>query len=90
MKFRKGQKVLHVPPMGALEGANLVTDGGSQIALGVMHIDDLVKERKRNPEERAWPMYVALALGAHEVHLWPIPHKSGELKLRYYPPMEEI
>lgn len=90
MKFRKDQGVLKVPPMGALEAASLVTSEGSQILLGVMHIDDLVRERKKNPKARAWPMYVALALGAHEVHLWPVPHKAGEIKLRYYPPMEEI
>jgi len=90
MKFRKNQKLITMPPMGSLESVALVTPEGHQVILGVMHIDDLVKERKRNPEARAWPMYVALAMGAYELHLWPVPHKAGELKIRYYPPMEEI
>jgi len=90
MKFRKDQGVVKVPPMGLLDSVNLIAPSGAQIMLGVMHIDDLVKERKKNPKARAYPMYVALAMGAHELHLWPVPHKAGELKIRYYPPLEEV
>lgn len=89
MKFRKGQTILKVPPMGALEGATLQL-AGMQVMIAVTHMDDLIKMRKKYPPEKAWPMYCALALGAHEVHLWPTPHKGGAIKLRYYPPMEEI
>lgn len=89
MKFRKGQKVLQAPAMGSLESATLIA-AGVEAVLAVVHMDDVVKMRKRGSQEQAWPMYIALAVGAHELHLWPTPHRLGTLKVRYYPPMEEI
>lgn len=89
MKFRKGQRVLTVPPIGSLEAVTLIADGVVAV-VAVVHIDDIVKMRKGSAQEQAWPMYAALALGAHEVHIWPTPHRKGELKIRYYPPMLEV
>ncbi len=90
MKFRKGQKVLKVPAMGALLWAYLENPGGTPRQLEVVHIDNLVRMRKQYGSEQAWPMQCALAMGAHEVHLWPTPHRAGAIKMMYYPMPEEI
>lgn len=88
MKFRKGQKVLTVPPMGELLEAVLDVDG-VEIRLSVVHMGQIQDCRKRYTQGTAWPTMAALALGASEVHLWPTPHKAGVLRLRYYPPVQE-
>lgn len=91
MNFRKGQKILRPKPLiASLEYAYLWdTKANTGVALEVVHITTLLANRKRYTST-AWPMQVALAMGENAVHLWPTPHKGGEIKLRYYPPMEEV
>lgn len=88
MKFRKNQRVIKVPPIGELLYVWLV--GEAHIQLQVVHMEKIQELRKRQSQERAWPFMAALAQGADEIHLWPTPHKGGELKIRYYPPQKEI
>jgi hypothetical protein len=75
--------------IGSLEQVTLIADGVS-VALAIVPMEEIQRLRKRHNQERAWPMYVGLAYGENAIHLWPRPHKSGELKIIYYPPMEEI
>lgn len=93
VKFKVGQIKLKVPPMGSLEEACLLDGTITGRRVEVVHIDILLKNRKTfgpSAESRAYPMQVALAMGANEIHLWPTPHKSGEIILKYYPPMITI
>lgn len=90
MKFRKGQEKIKVPPIGELIDAVLVI-GDMEVRLSVVNMEQLHEHRMRyNQDERAWPVMAALARGAPEVHIWPTPHKGGTIKLRYYPPIQEI
>lgn len=89
MKFKKGQKKIDIPPIGELLGASLQR-AALDLPLQVVHMEEIQKMRKRYPKEEAWPMMAAHALGVDEVHLWPTPHKGGEVKIRFYPPVQEI
>jgi hypothetical protein len=55
------------------------------VELSVINMASMQAKRKQYPNEEAWPMCIAHALGAHEVHLWPTPHKAGNVRIRYYP-----
>lgn len=76
--------------MGSLESALLRTPDGQTEHVHVSHMVDIQNKRKRYASDKGWPMICALASGANEVHLWPTPHAAGEIKLEYYPPLEEI
>lgn len=89
MKFRKGQKALTVPPIGELLEAVLVLDQ-AEVRLSVVHMEQIVDFRKRYSDGTSWPTMVALARGASEVHMWPTPHKGGTIRLRYFPPAQEV
>lgn len=89
MIFRAGQKCVKVPPIGMLEHVVLKVDG-TYWALNIVPMEEIQKERKRLTTQRAWPMMAALARGQNEVHFWPTPHKKGELKIVFYPPVQEV
>ena len=52
--------------------------------LQVVHMTQIQKMRKNHTGRTSWPMFIAHALGADEVHLWPTPHKAGVVKIKFY------
>lgn len=97
MKIRKGDTSVKLPPVGEL--CSVLLDTGVQKALGTLHAVTLVTneefDRYINDPATAQTVgriqYATLVTGAKpRLRFFPIPDKACTLRIRYYPPMQEI
>lgn len=92
MKIRKGDTSVKLPPIGRL--VSVFVDTGTKEMMGELHAVTIVSIQD--------PMFATEAFGdiafaaitgystKQRLKLYPTPDKACTLKIRYYPPMQEI
>lgn len=81
-RVRKGMKSFAIPPCERLvRGWTGVK--GQRVMLVEVEIDYIQRKRKEYSDLVGMPLYMALARGSHEVHLYPAPYVSINISIEY-------
>lgn len=87
MKMKAGKSWYTIPPFGELLGVSFSYHhhGGYYNLLRM-------QEGMPPAKERGTPRYFTIERGRerHGIRVYPIPERSGELVVRYYPPAREV
>lgn len=92
MKLVAGKHKYRLPPVGQVVSATVVlpaAGAGSESRIDLTEVDlrKLAETVSLNPRVGAdTPAFYAH--DGEDLHVWPTPHRSGVLIVRYYPPME--
>lgn len=84
LRVRKGAREFAVPPCERVDSVVLLRPGGARVTLEQIDMADLAGKRSgANQNFHGAPLYYALAKGAHEVHLFPLPAISMNVEIEY-------
>ena len=91
MKLRKGQSVVHLPPISKLDDVQVLVND-TAVVLQFVSTETMAILVEKNIS--GFPMHCALyrqeGTAKARLRLHPRPDKSYELMIRYYPPMREL
>ena len=95
MKLRKGQSVVHLPPVGRIEQVVACKRGAFSHYICMVSHDDMVAMRsgKGKAQIMGFPIYAAWLpkkVRGSYLTLFPRADSAYELTVRYFPPMKEI
>lgn len=98
MKIKKGQRSVKLPPIGSIVTVTWAVDEDipesttNEYSVWMVTPQDIEQRisSKDTPESPIEGMIAYACLIGNELIFYPRPDRNGNLRLRYFPPMEEI